>query len=351
MLRVVQWATGNIGMKALRAVIGHPDLELVGLFVFSDEKAGQDAGTLCGLAPTGVVATRDVDEIIGLGADCIVYMPLLPDIEVLCRLLASGSNVVTSCTDFHWPALLEPAEREAIEAACAEGNTSIHSTGSSPGFISEALPFVLTSISRRLDRIELNEFADVSSRKSPEMLFRLMGFGRAVDDFDGRRWGRFGPVFTPTLYAFADAVGLPLDSVDLRGEVAGASERVEIAAGTIAAGHVAGERLTVSGMRDGEPLVQFRATWYCSTLLDADWDLQETGWRVKVAGDTPLDVRIAFPVQPEDYADFSPGLTAHRPINAVKAVCAAAPGIRVTSELPQIIATYGPRQGQASGAQ
>ena len=222
MLRVVQWATGNIGMKALRAVIGHPDLELVGLFVFSEEKAGQDAGTLCGLAPTAWWPTRDVDEIIGLGADCIVYMPLLPDIEVLSRLLASGSNVVTSCTDFHWPALLGPAEREAIEAACAKGSTSIHSTGSSPGFISEALPFVLTSISRRLDRIEVNEFADVSSRKSPEMLFRLMGFGPRAGGLRRRRWARFGPVFIPTLYAFADAVGLPLDDVELNGEVAGA---------------------------------------------------------------------------------------------------------------------------------
>jgi 2,4-diaminopentanoate dehydrogenase len=349
MLRVVQWATGNIGMKALRGVIGHPDLELVGLYVFSDDKAGREAGDLCGLPPTGVVATTDIDEILALGADCIIYMPLLPDMDDVCRLLASGSNIVTSCTDFHWPASLEPEVRERIEKACAEGQTSIHSTGSSPGFISEALPFVLTSISRRLDRIEVNEYADVSSRKSPEMLFRLMGFGRMPEDFDGRRWGRFAPVFVPTLYALADAIGLPLDAHELHGEVAPASERLEIAAGTIAAGAVAGERLTVSGLRSGEPLVQFRATWYCSTLLDADWDLQETGWRVKVAGDTPLDVRIAFPVKIEDYADFSPGLTAHRPINSVAAVCAAAPGIRVTADLPQIIARY--RAPQASAAQ
>jgi hypothetical protein len=341
MLRVVQWATGNIGRKALRAVIEHPELQLVGLYVYGDDKEGRDAGELCGLPPTGVIATRDVDEILALGADCVVYMPRLPDMDVLCRLLAAGTNVVTSCTDFHWPAALEPEQRDRIEAACEVGGTSLHSTGSSPGFISEALPFVLTSISRRLDHLVVNEYADLESRRSPEMLFRLMGFSRAIDDFDERRWARFLPVFGPTIEAFADAVGLPVDSVELSGEVAPAAQEVEIAAGTIAAGAVAGQRLTVSGMRGGQPFVEFRSTWYCTTLLDADWDLQETGWHVLVEGDTPLDVRIRFPVTPEAYPAFSPGLTAHRPVNSVAAVCAAAPGIRVTRDLPQIIPIYG----------
>ena len=39
--RVVQWATGNIGTKSLRAVIEHPNLELVGLYVHSPDKVGK----------------------------------------------------------------------------------------------------------------------------------------------------------------------------------------------------------------------------------------------------------------------------------------------------------------------
>ncbi len=61
-LRVVQWATGNIGTRSLRAVIEHPSLELVGVYVHSEDKAGRDAGELCGLDPVGVVATNDVDD-------------------------------------------------------------------------------------------------------------------------------------------------------------------------------------------------------------------------------------------------------------------------------------------------
>ena len=43
-LRVIQWSTGNVGRLALRAIIGHPDLELVGLWVHGKDKVGRDAG-------------------------------------------------------------------------------------------------------------------------------------------------------------------------------------------------------------------------------------------------------------------------------------------------------------------
>ena len=40
--RVVQWATGNIGSRALPAIIDHPELELVGLCAHSKDKIGED---------------------------------------------------------------------------------------------------------------------------------------------------------------------------------------------------------------------------------------------------------------------------------------------------------------------
>ena len=56
--RVIQWATGAVGSLALKEIIRHPDLELVGVLVYSEEKEGKDAGELVGLDPTGVLATR-----------------------------------------------------------------------------------------------------------------------------------------------------------------------------------------------------------------------------------------------------------------------------------------------------
>jgi len=73
-LRVIEWSTGNVGRFALRCIIQHPDLELVGVWVHDPKKAGHDAGALCGLPPTtGVKATNDVDALLALDADCVCY--------------------------------------------------------------------------------------------------------------------------------------------------------------------------------------------------------------------------------------------------------------------------------------
>jgi 4-hydroxy-tetrahydrodipicolinate reductase len=83
--RVAQWGTGHSGLPALRALIEHPTFDLVGVRVYSDDKAGRDAGELCGLAPTGIVATKSVDDIIAAKPDCVVYMPVGPDFDDIFR--------------------------------------------------------------------------------------------------------------------------------------------------------------------------------------------------------------------------------------------------------------------------
>jgi hypothetical protein len=338
-LRVVQWATGNIGTRALRAVIEHPNLALAGVYVHSADKAGRDAGDLCGLGPTGVVATDDVDDVLALGADCVLYMPRACDFAVVCRLLGSGANIVTTRGEFHRPASLDPAARQRVEGACTRGGTSIHSTGSSPGFITEAVPLVLSSIQRRLDHLAIDEFADLSRRDSPALLFEVMGFGQPPAEFDERRLSYLRDSFGPSLQLLAEALSLPLDAVEVHGEVATAPQRLRIAAGALERGTVAAQRITVSGMRGGRELLRFRANWYCSTELDPTWSLQDTGWHISVDGDAPLEVGLRFPVPLERMAAMSPGYTAHRAVNAVPVVCAAEPGIRTSVDLPQVIPT------------
>ena len=116
-IRVIQWATGGVGRAAVAGVVAHPELELVGCWVHSPEKAGRDVGELCGLGPLGVMATADVDRLVGLDAECVVYSPIMADPAVVARLLASGKNVVTPLNWFF------PGGRDEgrIEAACREG--------------------------------------------------------------------------------------------------------------------------------------------------------------------------------------------------------------------------------------
>lgn len=339
-LRVIQWATGNIGARSLRAVIAHPGLELAGLWVSSPEKLGRDAGELCGLGTaTGILATDDVDALVALEADCVLYMRQGTDFAELARLLASGKNVVTTRGDFHHPPMLEASARELIERACAQGGTSIYSTGSSPGFVTEALLIPLLSLCRRLDCLTIDEFGDVGSRNSPQLLFDIMGFGGPMREFEPQRAEHLKGDFAASLAQLAQACGIAIDSWEASGEFSPACETVKIAAGTIGQGTIAAQRITIEGIADGRPRLCFRANWYAtSRIANSDWDLRESGWRIRIEGDTPLDVSITFPVAPEDYAAFTPGLTAHRAVNAVQAVCAAPPGIATTATLPQVIA-------------
>jgi 2,4-diaminopentanoate dehydrogenase len=333
--RVAQWATGNIGTHAVKAVLAHPQMKLVGLWVHSESKVGKDAGEICGLGrEVGVRATHSIDDILAQKPDCVLYMPQHLNLDEVCRLLESGVNIVTSVVEFHDPGSLPPEVRTRVEAACGRGGTSIHSTGASPGFITAILPFAVTTLVRRLDCCTIDEYADVSSRNSPGMIFEVMGFGKHPTAVDERRVNRIRDHFGQALRHTANALSIAIDRIEAFGEFGTARQRVEIAAGVLAPGTVAAQRLTVEGYRDDKPALRFRANWYCSRDINQeDWDLRETGWRVQVQGDPPLDIGISFPCSAQDWPRTSPGLTAYPVVNAVPAVCAAAPGIRTAAEL------------------
>jgi 2,4-diaminopentanoate dehydrogenase len=335
--RVVQWATGNIGTRALREVIRHPGLDLVGVLVHDPAKDGVDAGLLCGEAATGVVATSDRAAILGLAADCVLYMPRRLDLDDVVALLESGTNVVATLGVLgDGGHRLDPADRGRVVDACARGGASVYATGSSPGFITDALPFALLSLQRHVDAIEIEEFADLSRRDSPHLLFQQMGFGRPVASFDANRSSHLLGEFGPPLGVLAAAAGRPVDAWTAGGEVAGARRTTAIAAGEIPAGAVAAQRTTIVGRQDGAEVVRFSATWYCTADLEPAWDLGSTGWRVRVRGDAALDVTIAFPIPVEELGAFTPALTANRPVNAIPYVCAAPPGLLSTADLPPI---------------
>lgn len=337
--RVIQWATGNVGSRGLRTVIEHPELELVGLWVSSDAKAGKDAGELAGIAPVGIKATTSAAELIALDADCVLYMRQGVDWDEVCAILASGKNIATTRGEFHNPKMMDQAARARVEDACRKGGTSVYSTGSSPGFITEALAIPLLSMQRRLDCLTIDEFADCSSRNSPEMLFQIMGFGSPMGPYDQRRADHLKYDFGNSLAVIADAIGLSFDEIEAFGELSPVTEDIPIAAGVVPKGTVGAMRTTITGLHKGQPVLRFRANWYISTKIEArDWNLRDSGWRVKVEGDTPLDIEITYPeMSVADYAAFTPGLTAHRAVNAIPMVCEAAPGIRTTVDLPQVI--------------
>ena len=172
-LKVVQWATGGVGVAAIKGVLEHPDLELVGCRVYSEAKNGKDVGELIGTGPLGVTATSSVDEILALDADAVIYAPLIANPDEVAALLRSGKNVVTPVG---W---LYPGEKQAApmrEAALA-GNATLHGTGIAPGGISEKFPLLLSVMSTGVTFVRAEEFSDLRTYDAPDVLRHVMGFG------------------------------------------------------------------------------------------------------------------------------------------------------------------------------
>src|SRR5215472_18686147 len=96
MLRIVQWTTGNIGKQSVAAITRNPGYELVGCYAWSPDKVGRDVGELVGIEPLGVKATNDVDALLALKPDCVIYNPMWNDVDELVRILSAGVNVVAS---------------------------------------------------------------------------------------------------------------------------------------------------------------------------------------------------------------------------------------------------------------
>lgn len=340
-LRVVQWATGTVGAAAMRAVIGHPDLELVGVKVYSPAKEGMDAGALCGLPATGVTAVRDREAILALRPDCVLYMPESTDFDDVCALLESGINVSSTRAEFFHPASMDADVRARLEAACEKGRSSLHTSGSSPGFVTEALPIVLLSLARRIDLLTIDEFANCIDGCSEEMLLGIMGFGESPEAFTQRVFHERDQVFNASLRALADALGIAIDGFETSSEIALARRPVTLHRTVIPAGSVAGQRMVTTALREGQPVLRFRCNWFVTEDLEPAWDLRADGWRVVVEGDTPLDISIGFPIPQGERQSTLPNLTAHRPVNAIPYVCAARPGLLTTGDLPQVAARLG----------
>src|SRR5712692_10710696 len=186
--RVVQWGTGNVGRLALRGIIEHPELELVGLLVHDPAKAGRDAGELAGVGAIGVTPTTDPDEVLALGADCVSYMAsgdLRPDDAVadMCRVLEAGTNVVsTSVVPLVYPPSAPRRYVDALETACRAGATSCFTSGIDPGFANDLVPFAFLAVCRHVDSVRVMEILDYSTYAQPPVLFETMGFGEPLED-------------------------------------------------------------------------------------------------------------------------------------------------------------------------
>jgi len=292
--RVIQWATGTVGKAALKYFIENPVIELVGVYVTNPEKVGKDAGDLVGLPATGVLATDDAEAIIRMEADCVLFAPLnmaATTLDNVCRLLASGKNVVSPAGPF-LPNKWFPDEAARIEAACREGNSSYHGCGVHPGFSGDVLPLTLTRLMNRVDCIEVTEIID--KVRNPMVYTEVMGFGLDPQELlaNPRRSPETYKYFYASMEMIAKGLGCEVDEVTVKFEVSAAKSDIEHLYGSVKAGTVGGQHYEWTAWSGGAPLIVYHFYWQLGQDLEPLWEVGEDRYRVRIMGDPPLECNL-----------------------------------------------------------
>src|SRR6478609_2014615 len=343
--RVILWGPGSIGSELLTAMIDHrDDLEIVGVKVYSESKNGVDAGTLVGRDPIAVTATTDVDAIVGLDADCVIYTPRNGDVSDVCRLLASGKNVATTVFGFY-PPRMSDADRQRLASACRDGSTTFHASGINPGNLSGVLPLALSGMSRTIDTITLQERADMTLYDSTDISFGNMKFGEPPDIIDAEAdpfLRDMKSMFVEQVWLLGDALGAGLDEVTVDIEVVPAQRDHQVFDRLLKAGTTAGQRWNLVGRRNGEPRVEIETLWTVGNEYPEHWPAPEHGWTLTIEGDPSMRVhfltlasftRNASIAEHAQAANIATGMQV---LNAVPAVCQAPAGFATNATLPLI---------------
>lgn len=351
--RVIQWATGGVGQSAIAAIAAHPELELAGCWVHSAAKHGADAGELAGIGPLGVAARTDLDELLALTADCVVYAPLVPDAAVVAALLRSGKNVVTP-VGWIYP---DPARVADIDAACQAGGVTLHGTGIHPGGITERFPLMLSALSSAVTHVRAEEFSDLRTYNAPDVIRHVMGFGGTAEAaLASPMAAMLGSGFKASVRMIVAAMGFGGGGkVHTVQEVAVASAPIESPIGVIQPGQVAARRFRWQAMVADRPVVTAAVNWLMGEEnLDPPWTFGPGGHRFEIAitGDPSMLVTFTglHPASVADGLIRNPGVvaTANHCVSAIPYVCQAPPGIRTYLDLPLIAGRSAASVGRAA---
>lgn len=347
--RVVVWGTGNVGRPALRAVVAHKELELVGVIVHDSSKVGNDAGELCNVSHLGVPVTNDASVALASDVDAVVYAvnaDFRPEesLEEVLQVLEAGANVVSTALYplLHPPSVPEPL-RAQVNDACQLGESSIFVSGIDPGWVLDVLPLFLMGMAAGVEEIRIQELANYSGYTQPDAVRDLCGFGHQMDysvpvlsDF------ALMSVWAPMLRVLADGLGVDLEKVSTTTERRPLERTMSVdGMGVFEAGTQGAFRFQVEGHVDGRPLLVIEHVTRIDDQCAPEWPGLESGTgshRVLLAAQPNITVTVhAEDLTEAGAAAGGNACAANRVVNSIPAVCQMPPGIVHPLDLPLIL--------------
>lgn len=346
--RVVVWGTGNVGRPAIRAVVSHRDLDLVGVVVSDPAKVGRDAGELAGIAPTGVLATDDIEVAFDDGVDAVVYAatadtrPMEAYME-LERLLRAGRNVVsTSFYPLLHPPSAPPELMTMLDDAMAAGKSSVFVSGIDPGWALDILPGLVSGVGAGITEIRAQEVFNYRLYDAPHVVRNVIGLGGSMDALPQMLQEQsLLMVWAPMIRVLADMLDVEVESITTEVERRPLTRTIDVPGmGVFEEGTLGAFRFQVTGTVGGRPLLvvehitriddECAPEWRSSTMPGGEH-------RIELSGHPHLEV-IVHGNEPGEPGAAGGGnaSAANRCVNAIPAVIAAPPGAVGPTDLPLI---------------
>lgn len=182
--KITLFGPGRMGGICIWEMANSDSFEIVAVRAYSEEKAGMDAGELIGIDPIGVLASNDVEAVLAVDCDCVVYTAhdegnFNTDEEIL-KILAAGKNIVTPLPYQNAHLFREQEFVEKLRHACEIGNSVFYAGGIDPDLIPNRILLGLTGGCADVTSVRLQENWDCSEANQGPLQY--IGFGKKPEE-------------------------------------------------------------------------------------------------------------------------------------------------------------------------
>ena len=333
-----------MGATSIRSVTTFPGLRLTGVITSSEDKVGRDAASFAGRdAPTGIVATTDVDGVLA-DADAVAYMAsgdIRPEVAIadIERCLRAGAHVVTpSLYSLYDPRSAPQEWVQRLTAAAEEGRSALLVSGVDPGWANDALAVTAAGLCTRIRTITCQEIFDYSTYDQPYAVRVSCGFGTSMDETPMMLLPSIPTmVWGGNIRLIGRGLGLEIDEITEEVERLPLEETVDTVMGRFVQGTQGAFFLRVIGWAGGVQRVIVEHITRIDPSCAPHWPQPDQGvgdHRVIVDGDPQLTIVTRADVPGGTRADGGNTTAANRLLGAIGWLAEQKPGIYDGLDVP-----------------
>lgn len=337
-IRAVLVGFGSTNQAVLELALTRPWLEVVGIVIRSEERAGEPAADRVAGAPPDLRCSVDL---LGTLADTrpdvviVATATHLADVlPLLAAIAPSGVPIVCTAEDLAFIRAEDSPEAEQILGLARTHGIPIVATGANPGFVLDLWPLTLSGLAWDVEHLRARRIVDVSvfgPRVRASLGIDLTPAAFRAGIADGSVVGHAG--FPESLRILAAAMGRELERIEIVSEPILATAAITLRDGAvIEPGRTAGADQRATGWFTGRPWLDISMTLHVDPATAGLTPIDE----IELDGRHGLRVRV----EPGCRALLS---TAAMIVNGLPRAIAASPGVHRPGDLPPVAPWLGER--------